>query len=59
MVENKELIPESPIPQREITLLEIGSFDERNVQKYLYKLKTNKSTGQDELSPRLLKALKQ
>ncbi len=58
-VENTESIPESPIAPRGLEPLDIGSIDERDGRKYLDKLETNNSTGPDDLSPRLLKELKQ
>ncbi len=58
-VENTETIPESPIAPRGFEPLDVGSIDERDYRKYLDKLKTNKSTGPDDLSPRLLKELKE
>ncbi len=58
-VENTRSILECPAPPRKITPLEISPINERDVQKYLDKLETNKSTGPDALSPRLLKELEQ
>ncbi len=58
-VENIESIPENTIAPRGLEPMDIGSIDERDVRKYLDKLETNKFTGPDDLSPRLLKELKQ
>ncbi len=52
-------VPMSPTLAREIDPLEIGTIKEQEVQKYLDKLDINKSTGPDNLTPRLLKELKQ
>ncbi len=56
-VENTESVPKSPVAPRGQTPLEIGSMDKRDVRKYLDRLKTDKSTGPDDLLPRLLKEL--
>lgn len=58
-VEDFETIPEDPDPPRGITPLEIDSIRDQEVKKYLDKLDTNKSTGPDNLSPLLIKELKQ
>ena len=58
-IENTETVPESAAPPTGITPLEIGAIREDEVQKYLDNLDTNKSTGPDNLSPRLLKELRQ
>ncbi len=58
-VENNRSILECPAPPKEITPLEIGPINEREVQKELDKLEKNKSTWPDALSARLLKELKQ
>ncbi len=58
-VENTESIPKNSVASRELTLLEIGSIEEKDLRKYLDKLETNKSTGHGNLSPRLHKELKQ
>ncbi len=53
-VENTHTVPECPAPPRGLTPLEIGTINEqREVQKYLDKLETSKSTGPNALSPRL------
>ncbi len=54
-----ETIPEGPEPPRGITPLEVDSICDQEVKKYLDNLDTNKSTGHDNLSPRLLKELRQ
>ncbi len=57
-IENTESMPDSPIAPRGFEPLDIGSKDERDVKKYLDKLETNKFTGPDDLSFRLLKEVK-
>ncbi len=51
-------VPRSPTFARRIEPLEIGTIQEQEVQKYLNKLDINKSTGPDNLTPKLLKVLK-
>ncbi len=57
-IEEKENIPECPAPPRGITPLEIDAISAEDVKKYFDKLDMNKSTGHNNLSPRLLKELK-
>lgn len=52
--ENTESVLEGPVPSRGITRMEAGTICEIYVQKYLDKPDTNKTTGPDNLSPRLL-----
>ena len=57
-IENTESMPDSPAPPRGIEPLEINAIYEADVKKYLESLDTNKSTGPDDISPRILKELK-
>ncbi len=57
--EDKETIPEAPVPPSWITPLEIDVISPHDLKKYFDKLDTNKSMGPDSLSPRLLRELKQ
>ncbi len=57
--ENTDTIPNTPIPLGDIEPLETGVIQEQEVQKYLDALDANKSTRPDNVSPRLLKELKQ
>ena len=58
-IEHMETMPDSPTSQTGVEPLEIGPINEEDVKKYLDSLDTNKSTGPDNISPRLLKELRQ
>ncbi len=58
-VENTPTVPKSPVLPRGIEPLEKGAIKEQEFQKYLDKVYISKSTGPDNLTPRLLKKLKQ
>ncbi len=58
-IENIESVPVVHAPPSGITPLEINTIGENEVEKYLDSLDVNKLTGPDNLSPRLLKELKQ
>lgn len=57
--ENTKTIPKSAPLSRGLKPLEIDVIQEQDVKGYMDRLKTNKSTGFDALSPRLRKVLKQ
>jgi ribonuclease P/MRP protein subunit RPP40 len=50
--------PTTPLPPRGIEPLEINTIYEEEVKMYLDTIDTNKSTGPDNLSPRLIKELR-
>ncbi len=58
-IENMESVPVGTAPPSGVTPLEINTNGEQEVQKYLDSLDVSKSTGPDNLSPKLPIELKQ